>query len=236
MADDIRLTVPLYTVREAAAYVRVPRTTLGGWAYGYRVRKGGRQRIAPVVTAFAGQRGKASIPFIGLAESMVLSAFRRSGVSMQHIRRALPVLTKEVGLHHALASQRLYADGASILYDFAREGHVDEEGAAELSGLTRVLDGQRVFSDVVREYLQCITYGEDGLAVALVLPYADRELLRVRPDQAGGRPIFVNGRARLDDVLGRWRAGDRIRAIAQDFEVPPEDVEDAVRIALGAAA
>lgn len=155
---------------------------------------------------------------------------------MQHIRRAFPVLEQEVGLHHALASRRLYSDGAAILYDFATSGPLEDDAAEELSGLTRVLDGQRVFSDVVREYLGCIRYGRDGLAVELSLPYGDRQLLRIRPEQAGGQPVFVNGRARLDDVLARWRAGDRIRVIAEDFEVPAEDVEDAVRMALGAAA
>ena len=41
-----------------------------------------------------------------------------------------------VGLEHALATRRLYTDGAAILYEFA-DGPVDEDAALELAGLTR---------------------------------------------------------------------------------------------------
>jgi hypothetical protein len=59
------------------------------------------------------------IPFIGLAEGLVLAATRRSGVPLQRIRPALERLDEEFGLAHALASQRLYTDGAEMLFDYA---------------------------------------------------------------------------------------------------------------------
>jgi hypothetical protein len=36
---------------------------------------------------------------------------------MQRIRPAIDVLSQEVGLEHALASRRLYTDGAEVLFD-----------------------------------------------------------------------------------------------------------------------
>ncbi len=134
-----------------------------------------------------------------------------------------------VGLDHALASERLYTDGATILFDYASAGQLENAAAEDLAGLTRVVDGQRVFSQVVGNYLQRISYADDGLAAELVLPYGDRAVLRVRPDQAGGQPLFVRGRAPLDAVVARWRAGDRISEIAADFEIPEEDLEDGLR-------
>lgn len=238
-SDDIRFTVPLYTVAEAARYVRVPASTYSTWAKGYeRHPTQGRRLVRgePVITAIPASRGHPTIPFVGLAESMVLAAFRRAGVSLQHIRQAVPELERKVGLDHALASERLYTDGAVVLYDFAHKDLVDVEAAEELAGLTRVVDGQRVFAEVVRDYLRRITYADDGFAAQLVLPYGERDLLRIRPDQAGGRPLFLRGRARLEDVVARWKAGDRIADIAEDFELPPDDLEDALRVAVGAAA
>ena len=94
---------------------------------------------APIVTSVAAERGYASIPFVGLAEAMVLAAFRRGGVSLQHIRRAVAIIGEEIGLAHALASRRLYSDGAVILYDYA-----EAEGNEELGGLTEVVSRQRV--------------------------------------------------------------------------------------------
>lgn len=241
--DDVRFDVPLYTIAEAARYVRVPASTYATWARGYDRempdRRGGRRRVHgdPVVTALeTAVRGRPVVPFVGLAESMVLAAFRTAGVSLQHIRQALPVLQRQVGVEHALASERLYTDGAVILYDFANAGVVDAEMAEELTGLTRVVDGQRVFAEIVRDYLRRITYGDDGWAAELVLPYGDRDILRVTPDRASGQPLFVRGGAPLGDVVSRWRAGERLADLATDFEIPAEDIEDALRIAVGVAA
>lgn len=234
---DVRFNLPLYTIAEAARYVRVPESTFGTWAKGYdRILDDGRRHVhgEPVITAHPAGRGRPTIPFVGLAESMVLAAFRRAGVSLQHIRHALPALERQVGLDHALASKRVYTDGAVILYDFAHRAPLDE-AAEDLAGLTRVVDGQRVFAEVVRDYLRRISYADDGWADQLVLPYGERDLLRIRPDQAGGRPLFVRGRARLEDAVSRWRAGDRMAKIAADFEVPADDLEDALRVAVGAS-
>ncbi|WP_370324924.1 DUF433 domain-containing protein [Euzebya sp.] len=233
VVNDVRFVVPLYTVAEAARYVRVPSSTFRAWAMGYEVNAEPGRRVSgdPVITALPADRGHPSIPFIGLAEGMVLAAFRKAGVSLQHIRQAVPVLEEEVGLDHALASRRLYSDGAVILYDYVVSGAVDTEAAEDLAGLTRVVDNQLVFADVVRDYLRRITYGDDGLASALSLPYGDDDLLRIRPEQAGGRPLFVRGRAPLDAVLARWRAGERMADIAKDFQIPRDDLEDAIRVA-----
>lgn len=241
--DDVRFAVPLYTLSEAARYVRVPLTTYTSWARGYDRRlpdrRGGTRRVHgdPVITAVeAGVRGRPVVPFVGLAESMVLAAFRKAGVSLQHIRQTIPALERQVGVAHALASQRLYTDGAVILYDFAHAGDLDEEAAQELTGLTRVVDGQRVFAEVVRDYLRRITYGPDGYATQLVLPYGQRDILTVTPERGAGRPLFIRGGAPLEQVVSRWRAGDRLSDLAADFEVPVEDLEDALRVAVGNAA
>jgi len=236
---DLRFTVPLYTVAEAARYVRVPSSTLGDWAKGYHkpyTDRTGRRREArgeAVVTAFPPvRRGYPTIPFVGLAESMVLAAFRRAGVSLQHIRQTIPVLEAQIGVDHALASRRLSTDGAVILYDFTTGSPVDDDTRQELAGLTRVVDGQRVFAEVVRDYLRRITYGDDGWALELALPYGERDLLRVRADRAGGQPTFVRGGAPLAAIVSRWQAGDRIADLAADFEVPPHDLEDVLRAAV----
>ena len=44
---------------------------------------------------------------------------RRSGVPLQRDRPALEQLDAQFGLAHALASRRLYTDGAEVLFDYA---------------------------------------------------------------------------------------------------------------------
>ena len=57
----------------------------------------------------AGRR--ATVPFVGFTEAFVLGALRGAGVPMQRIRPAVAKLSAEIGLDHALASQRVYTDG-----------------------------------------------------------------------------------------------------------------------------
>lgn len=228
---DFRFVEPLYTVAEAAAYVRVPRQTFGTWAHGYTRKRHGRRttKAQPIVTSVRAGRREPEIPFIGLAEGMVLAAFRSSGVPMQRIRPALEVLKDELGLDHALASRRLFSDGAEILYDYAVK-----EDESELLGLTVVRTRQRVFAPVIEDYLQRITYAQDGWAQRLRLPVSENVI--VDPKRAFGQPIFEHGAVRVEDVLDRWKAGDSLKDVASDFGVPAQDVEEVLRVAFKTAA
>jgi uncharacterized protein (DUF433 family) len=223
-ADDPRIARAFFTLREAAGYLGLPKSTLHSWA-----RPGGG--AAPLITCFPTRGREATVPFVGFAEAYVLSAFRRAGVPMQRIRPAVEVLTSELGVEHALASKRLYTDGAEVLYDYASSEH-DEE----LRGLTVVRTGQRQFAEVVRDYLKRITYGNDGWASRVRLPTYRRAEVVVDPRRAFGMPLLVHGGARVEDLVDRFVAGDTLVDIAEDFGVPEPEVEDVVRVATRAAA
>ncbi|MGH3048968.1 MAG: DUF433 domain-containing protein [Gaiellaceae bacterium] len=225
--------MPLYTVAEAARFLGVPPSTFSTWARGYVRRPAGRPEVVgdPILTSVEAPSGYPVIPFVGVAEGMVLAAFRRAGVSLQHIRAAVSILEKEIGIDHALASQRLYTTGAVILFDYA-----DAKSDRDLAGLTEVVSRQRVFAPVVRDYLKRIEYGTDGWAAKLVSPTTERPIVVLDPARGFGQPIFIRGAVRVENVLDRWRAGESIAEVADDFGVPAEDIEDILRVALPAAA
>ncbi|ABW13368.1 hypothetical protein Franean1_3978 [Parafrankia sp. EAN1pec] len=178
--EDIRLTVPLYSLAEAARCLALRPTTFGRWARGYTwVTQGGRQvRRSPVVTALpAPFRGGPSVPFIGLAEGLVLAAFRQAHVPLQQIRPALEFLRDEVGLDHALASRRLYLAGAELLWDYAQHDDADPRAARGVRELVAIRSGQRVFAEVVDRYLRLITYADDDLAEHIQLPGYETAIL-----------------------------------------------------------
>ena len=222
--QDLRVSRPLFTVREAAGYLGVPSSTLYTWA-----RPGGQAE--PVITCFPAHGKEATVPFIGFAEAYVLSAFRRAGVPMQRIRPAVSVLAKGIGIEHALASKRLYTDGAEVLYDYASNEHDDE-----LRGLTVVRTGQRQFAEVVQDYLKRIGYGQDGWAARVRLPTYEHAEVIVDPRRAFGMPIVTRGGARVEDLVDRFKAGDTLADIAADFGVTEPELEDVVRVATRAAA
>ena len=158
-----RFSSPLYTVAEAARYLDVPASTLTSWAKGYRRAGKGRPALtgSPVLTTVPAPRRGPVIPFVGLAEGLVLTAMRRAGVPLQRIRPALVLLDKELGLQHALASSRLYTDGAEVLYDYGETGE-DQEAARAARELVVVRSDQRVFNEAVDAYLRRLEFADDG--------------------------------------------------------------------------
>lgn len=233
-----RFSKALYTVPEAARYLGVPRSTLGKWAHGYRNRPPGRREVvgAPILTTLAQRAVRLPvIPFIGLAEGAVLTAIRRSGVPMQRIRPALEQLDTQFELSHALASRRLYTDGAEVLFDYA-EAADDPALVRAARDLVVVRNGQRVFNEVVDAYLRRLEFDDDGYVQLIRLPAYEVAEVVVDPARGFGQPIFARGGARLEDALGLFRAGEPLDVVADEYGIPADHLEDAVRIATRAAA
>lgn len=229
--EDPRFTTPLYTIGQAASIVDVPTSTFANWVKGYRQHPPGRSQVSgrPVLTCFVPDTPNGpSIPFIGLAEGLVLAAIRRSGVPMQRIRPALDALQQQIGVDHALASQRLYSDGAELLFDYTQHHGPGDERLAPRT-LVVVRNGQRVFSEVVQQYLKMIRYGSDGYACVIKVPaYRDAEVV-ADPQRSFGSPVFERGGARVADVLERFWAGEPLSELCEEFGVPPKQLEDVVR-------
>lgn len=233
-----RFATLLYGIGEAAGYLSIPPSTLTSWAYGYErhVRSGGVARAKPVITAVRPpRRDDAAMPFIGLAEAYALAAFRKAGVPMQRIRPAIDVLARELGLEHALASRRLYTDGAEVLYDYARHAGDTPEGDSARE-LVVVRNNQRVFTEVVDQYLSRIDFAGDGYARLIQLPQYRVTEVTVDADHAFGRPRMVRGGAEVDHVIDLFLAGEPVDAVAAEFGLSRDEVEDVLRASARPAA
>src|SRR3954452_14720553 len=175
--NDKRFTLPLFTPTEAAIHLGVKPSTLFRWVRG-------EDDVPPLLTT--GDRTSpraASVPFIGLAEGHVLAAFRKARIPLQRIRPALRALEQEQGVAYALASRRLFTDGAEILWEVSEPG-------SDVRELMVVRNRQHVFTGVVEQYLKCITWGRDNYPARLRFPaYGDANVV-VDPSHAFGQPIF----------------------------------------------
>ncbi|MFN0284038.1 MAG: helix-turn-helix domain-containing protein [Kineosporiaceae bacterium] len=130
-----RFSAPLYSVAEAARYLGVPDSTMRRWVRGSRDGQAGQLPVIgePVLTSVPARTPRGPvIPFVGLAEGLVLAAMRHSGVPLQRIRPALTRLSEEFGVTHALAPKRLFTDGAEVLLDYADS--TDDPAAAVVQG------------------------------------------------------------------------------------------------------
>jgi uncharacterized protein (DUF433 family) len=236
--DPIRFSVPLYTVSDVAQIVGAPSSTIREWAKGYVHHFKGRPTVtgAPIISHDSAARHREpSIPFVGLAEALVLAAVRKSGVPMQRVRPALLRLQQEIGFEHALASRKLYTDGAEVLFDFG-ENDANADDARQVRRLVVVRNGQHVFADVIAAYLERIAYGDDGYPVLIRVPTYERAEVVADPTRSFGAPIFERGGARVDDVLERFWAGETLNDLADEFGVPVDQFEDVLRVASRRAA
>jgi uncharacterized protein (DUF433 family) len=231
-----RFEAALYSQAEAAAYLGLPASTFRSWSRGYRARRPQGEVVGrPVITAFEPrQRGDAAVPFVGLAEGYALAAIRRSGVPLQRIRPALERLSAELGVAHALASKRLFTDGAEVLFDYSL--HVPDDEAKSVRELVVVRNGQRVLNEAVGNYLQRIAFAPDGYAEAFPLPGFSQAEVIVDARRSFGQPRFARGGGRLEDALSLFRAGESMAVVSDEFGVPLEQLEDAIRHAFKASA
>jgi uncharacterized protein (DUF433 family) len=227
---DRRFTVPLYSVSEASRYLRLPRQTLVNWADGYSTVGEARVVGAPLVTAIAskGERNQPRLPFIGIAEAYVLNVFRRAGVPLQRIRPSLDVLKDELG-PHALASNRLFTDGAEVLWNL---GAYAPEGTPEQISAMKLLvprSGQYVFNEVVAQYLKRIAFSDGYARLIRLENYGEAEVV-LDPDRGYGHPIFAKAGVTVDNVLGAIRAGDSLEDTAEDYGLPVAELRDALSL------
>ena len=200
----------------------VPRSTFDTWVRGYLRRSASGKLVQgnALLTSVPGKR--LTIPFIGLAEGMVLAAFRETGLPLQRIRPALERLDKEMGLEHALASKHLYTDGAELLFDYA-ENRATSNFVCSLSS-----------AQVSRCSTTSSTSISSGSNTKVVgrrdstLPITEEPVLMADPERSFGQAIFVHGAARFADVIGRIEAGEDERVVAEDYGVPLADIHAAV--------
>jgi len=229
--EDHRFDTGLYTVSQAASILAVPTSTFASWARGYRRRFKNRPDVVgtAIITSLpTATKRQPSIPFVGLAEGLVLAALRQSELPMQRIRPALAALENEIGLDHALASEQLYTDGAEVLYDFG-ESHRETPEGQVIRDLVVVRNGQRVYAEVVDAYLKRIEYGEDGYASLIRVPAYPNANVVADPKRSFGAPLFSRGGAKVDDVLHRFWAGESLAMLSEEFGVPEAEIEDVLR-------
>ncbi|MCK9871577.1 DUF433 domain-containing protein [Nocardiopsis dassonvillei] len=220
--DDIRFTMGVLNVSDAARYLGTKRTTLSGWAHGHG-------DAPPLVHALPNSPNQltATMPFIALAEAHVLRALHDAGVRPQRIRPALQRLREEFG-PYALVARELATDGVDVLWDFSRT----TGGEGIIEGRT----GQGVLREIVQDYLKYITWVDDKYPERLRLMTSGTYRVVIDPHRFFGQPYFEDSGVRVADVAGMLQADEAPEVVADEFGIDLDTVRTAARLALGQAA
>jgi len=106
----------MYTLREAAGYLRVPKSTLQTWAR--------PQRGSPLITVFPRAGQQATMPFIGFAQAYAVATLRCAGVPLRRIRQGVEIVRNDV--EYALASRRCFTVLSCDGIEYGRDGWASE--------------------------------------------------------------------------------------------------------------
>lgn len=211
--------VPTYTLADVGRYAKVSPKTLATWL-------APRGLIQP-----AGPRS--GLSFWNLVEVWVLSSIRKEhGISMQKARKAVDYVETKLGIERPLISAEFKTDGLDLFVDHL--GHT-----------LKVSDrsGQASLREWVGRYLTRVSY-DDKLA-ASIYPFVrsfskpneeQPRAVLIDPRYGFGRPVIAGTGIRTDIIVSRYVAGESTAALAEDYSLSPEKIEDAIRAELLEAA
>lgn len=222
------LDIPAYTVDEASHYLQIPEATLRSWTRGRQYpRTGGTGFFHPVIQLPEKRENRLS--FTNLVEAHVLDAIRRDhGVQLQKVRNALRYMQQQLGMDHPLASQSMVTDGIDLFV----------ERYATLINVSR--EGQLAMGDILKAYLRRVDWNPAGFAIRLYPFTRKRELDEPRvvvidPEVSFGKPVLVGTGIPTATVAERYKAGESVDELAEDYDLRREQVEEAIRCELKAA-
>ncbi|MDE0152440.1 MAG: DUF433 domain-containing protein [Gammaproteobacteria bacterium] len=230
MSIEMRRTdprvLPAYTTLEVAHYLAVPPATVRYWALG-------RDRYVPLIVT--PKHSPALLSFLNLAELHILASIRRvHAVKMPSIRKAIRFLKKRaqspVDRKYPLLSRDLDTDGVDLF--------IEEYGS--LINISK--SGQMAMREIIGAALSRIERDPEGIPVKLY-PFTRADdiknapaMIVIDPNLSAGRPVIVGTGLAVQLIAERYKAGESINDLAQDYERSHEEIEEAVRCELPAAA
>jgi uncharacterized protein (DUF433 family) len=211
--------LPAYTPARAAQIVRLSSSTLRLWA------RGDGKHTALFAPA---QHSPLTLSFSNLVESFVLASMRRvHGISMQRVRKALKFVGRELGVQRPLIHALFRTDGVRLFVDHADQ--LLDVSSPEQALLRKVLDAS----------LGRIGWGRD--VAERLYPWVRADLggpksIVIDPRRGFGQPIIAGTGIQARIVTERYRAGESIAELAQDYSLDAGQIEDAIRCETSEAA
>lgn len=217
--------LPNYRIPEAARYLGIPASTVRWWTLGQRYRTAADLKMSKPVIEVP-QHRPPLLSFINLVELHVLDGIRhRYQIALPVVRTAVGYVVKQFSSRHPLAQEQFETDGVHLL----------------ISKFGTLIDasqrGQLAMAEVLREHLQRIERDEEGLAIRLY-PFTryrhvrNPKLILIDPRIAFGRPVLAGTGIATSTVAERYKAGESIAELADDYDRRPEEIEEAVRCEL----
>lgn len=205
--------------------MQMPETTLRSWVCGrFYPTTAGPKRFQPVIRL--PEISPPVLSFVNLVEAYVLDAVRRKHeIKLAKVRNAVRYLEQNFQSPHPLAYERMLTDGWNLFVN--KYGH-----------LINISDeGQLAIKELLQIYLRRIEWDDAGLAKRLYPFIRKKDLEEPRfvvidPTVSFGRPVLVGTGVPTAEIADRYKAGESMEELAQDYGRKRLDIEQAIRCEL----
>jgi len=226
---DVR-EVPSYGVMEAAHYLRIPRTTIRDWVSGRHYSSNTGMRFSRPIIHVPDPALK-SLSFMNLVEIHVLDAIRRKhDIPLEKVRTAVNYLTKQFPSRHPLADQEFVTDGLNLFI----------KKFSQLINISQA--GQLAIHEVLQAHLHRIERDLKGIPVRLYPFTRKRDLQEepkavvIDPQVSFGRPVLAGTGIPTAVIAERYKAGESVDDLADDYGRRRLEIEEAIRCELSVEA
>jgi uncharacterized protein (DUF433 family) len=170
---------------------------------------------------------KLALGFLDLQEVRFIDAFLKTGVSWHLLRAAHGIARQRYEIEHPFCTRRFVTDGSQIIEEIS--------GAPDGIAYEEVVQGQRVFRQVIQPFLRELEFAEDDQLVRWWPLGTDRAVV-LDPRRQFGQPIAARSGVATEILEAAAKAGQTVEEIADWYEIDEQAVRDAIEFEQGLAA
>ena len=209
-----RLYLPAYSIRNAARYSGISSQVASNWYY----------RALPNVgyVALPNKERRVPLSYLQLIELAVVSVFRQLKVPLRNIAEARTYLAQVFACEYPFAEYHFKTDGFHLLM----EGSDAVPSLATDDLIVADAHGQLAWNSMMEDKLLEFDYNVQYEIALRWFAAGRNSAVLIDPRVAFGAPM-VRGIPTWV-IVGRWKAGETITDIKEDFNLEEREIRDAL--------
>jgi uncharacterized protein (DUF433 family) len=225
--------IPIYSIPQAAQYLRLPKDRLRDWVGGWFSKtKAGKRFFEPLIKLphpknfeLLPQSKTTLLSFINLVEAHVLIAiFKATGFSRKQLSTELHYINDHLSTPKLYAGREFQIKGIDLLF---------ERFGQQLAARDREQEARQI----LETYFDRIVRDKAGLPIKL-FPFTklsgsdEPKTVMIDPRISFGRPVLAGTGIPTAMLAERYKAGDSIDELAEDYNCDRLQIEEGIRCEL----
>ena len=224
--------IPIYSIPQTAQYLRLPKDRLRSWVKGwFSETKAEKRFFKPLIKLYQNsfelrpQSKTTLLSFTNLVEAHVLIAIVKAArFDQKQLSTELDYINRHLSTPQLYAGIEFQIEGITLLFE--RFGQKLAES-----------DREKEARQILKTYFDRIVRDEAGLPLKLYpftkLPGADEpKTVMIDPRISFGRPVLAGTGIPTAILAERYKAGDSIDELAEDYNCDRLQIEEGIRCEL----